>query len=77
MMKLYLLERVEQADWDQYDGFVIAAESPEAARILANREVTEYDNCDWTNEDQVSCRRIAETSIFFQETVVISDFNAG
>jgi len=48
MMKLYLLERVEQADWDQYDGFVIAAESPEAARILANREVTEYDNCDWT-----------------------------
>lgn len=49
-MKLYKFKVVDSVGWDQYDGFVVRAESEAAARALIiasysyNSEVQEFSN---------------------------------
>ena len=43
-MKLYLVTRTDEWDWDEYNGFVIRAVNEENALELAHKFADEYDN---------------------------------
>lgn len=93
-MKLYLLERKEGCSdsslggYDQYEGFVICAVSPERAREMAYRlsgtnaiteEFEEYRaESVWKNEQQTSCMVIGRPSgPITDEQIIMTDYLPG
>ena len=72
-MKLFLIERNDQVDYDEYDSAVIVAETPEQAlQILKDRHGT-YD---WSNGWRMYDVNITEI-IPTVAGIVIESFNAG
>ena len=53
-MKIYLLERVDGADYDEYDAKVIRAKNEKQAREIAN-ERTGDEGKIWVDEKEVTC----------------------
>lgn len=68
-MHLYLFERTDEIGYDEYDAYVIAAESAQ----VASKYVA------WCAEldSPPTCKTIGEASEGVQEGVIISSFNAG
>ena len=62
-MKIYLVERTDKIDWDEYDSFVVVAESDENARKLVANE-----NGNWSRVTEI---------IPDKERIVLGSFNAG
>lgn len=42
-MKLYLVTRTDEWDWDEYDGFVVRAMNEKNALELAHKKADEYN----------------------------------
>jgi len=62
--------------YDAYNGFVIAAESEEIAREIANEDPGAEGSI-WENPQLSSCLYIGEAADHVVEGVVLSDFHAG
>lgn len=70
-MKLWLLKRLSEPDWNQYDGFVVRAADEAQARQLAHEAASEQDdqgNIIYESEDRwwldatvTSCELISDT----------------
>lgn len=85
-MNLYLLRLRDPSsvDYDSYDGFVVAGESPEAARALVTRCGTEcpagWDHpktpCVW-HTDATLCDLIGAAAPGLDAGVVLASFHAG
>ena len=43
-MKLYLVTRTDEADWDEHDGFVVRAANEENALKLAHEFADKYNS---------------------------------
>ena len=56
-MHIYLLERIQGADYDEYESMVIIADSPTRARKIANQNSGD-EGYIWTDTSQVSCTLI-------------------
>lgn len=80
-MKLYLLTRKDhcQADYNEHEAFVIAAESAGAARADAlNACAEKADRArHWLESGSTSCKAIGIANRGVKAGVVISDFKAG
>jgi hypothetical protein len=76
-MKLWLLtnEDADGAVYDVYNGFVIAAESEEIAREIANESPGDEGSI-WENPKLSSCELIG-ISETLSEGIVLSDFHHG
>ena len=73
-MNIYLLERTGRVGYDEYDGFVIAADTETEARSLCDSG----DEGDiWGNQLDVSCTLIGEASENWERGIVLGSFNAG
>jgi len=72
-MKLYLLERISEVDYDEKCGFVIRAGTKRDARILANSKHSD-EGAIWEDENKTTCNRIFERG---KREVILVDFNAG
>ena len=71
-MKLYLLTRLDQIDWDEYTGFVIIAETPKEAKNIAIEAEDEEMTHDW------KCTLISRTvEPNVKSGVILSSFSAG
>lgn len=79
--QLYLLTAIKSVGYDSYDGFVVSAQAPIYARLLANKheplgDETRFGNSDfWLDPSLSTCDRIGISSV--PEGVVLSSFNAG
>jgi hypothetical protein len=75
-MKLWLITRIDKEDigWDEYIGFVVAAENETEARGLITRSADEGDI--WNSQLKTICREIApQTSE--PAGIVLDSFRAG
>lgn len=70
--KIYLLKRIFETGYDEYDGKVIIASSTKAARKIANLKYGDEGPV-WTDSNLVLCKEIPLTSAL----IVLESFNAG
>jgi hypothetical protein len=74
-MKLWILKRLtDRPEWDVNNGFVIRAETAEAARVLASQERGDEGSRTWLEPEFSSC---VELTADGHSEVVLRDFNAG
>ena len=73
-MKHWIVRRREYADWDEYEAFVVAAESEERDRFLAKREAALDEEKIWLNPEYSTCDELTDDD---PEGVVLEDFHAG
>ena len=82
-MKLFLVSRSDCPDWDEYDSFVVAAESETAARLVHPNGIDEMagERCRGTwpvNPGLLDVREIGEAAASVKAgEVLIASFNAG
>ncbi len=72
-MKLYLLERINETDWDEYAAKLIRAKNESGARELANKHTGDEGKI-WNDSSLASCKVVSSSGV---EEEIISDFNAG
>lgn len=72
-MKLYLLSRTDDIDYDQYDAILVRAKNEEEARKLAAEHAggTPWDG--WTPEN-IKCEIVSNKGV---AEVIIGSYNAG
>ena len=81
-MKLYLISRTDDWSYDEYDSFVVAAESEESALEFSPRGHKPEEDGYWhysgwtTNREDIKIECIGESNSLI-EKVIISSFNAG
>ena len=87
---LYLVERTDKVTWDEYDSFVVCAESEDEARRVypggrmffeddMSEESRKYFKWCWTDKIEtleVTCIGLASVSLKNRQ-VICSSFNAG
>ena len=71
---IYYLKRYDPPRHDEFDGFVVCAESPREARKLASYEAADEGGRTWLSPDLSSCHAIRDRII---PGVVLGSFNAG
>ena len=71
-MRLYLLERVDETDRDQCDGFVVRASSESEARFIASLAHGDEGETPWLTT--ATCRELTGDG---DRGVVLGSFNAG
>ena len=80
MKNLYLVERTDEVGYDEYDSFVVCAESEEQARST-HPDINNNNDCTWINNADstyISCTYIGVASDHVElNEVIISSFNAG
>ena len=69
-MNLYVL-RMEDVGWDQYRGFVVAAEDEAEARRIAQDRAENYDQ-DFLNDG--TCELIGVASGYATSGIILSDY---
>lgn len=84
-MKLYLIERLGDTDYDQAAGYVVSAPSPRTARRLCQADDDSQVWNDvkdemvstrvWVDSDKSSCRLIGTSRE--PQGIVLRDFRAG
>jgi len=76
-MKIYLVTRSE-CDYDEYDGFVVAANSSEEALdCVEEKHNNRKFYSSWPNEGVKSAKEIGYTKEYKDTTVILGSFNAG
>lgn len=66
MMNLYTVSRTDEVDWDEYYGFVVAAENEDQALQFAKKE---------TDIGEFKVEQIILEEV--KAGIILSDFNAG
>ena len=70
-MKLYLVERTDKIDYDEYDSYVVRANNVEdALKLCQNKEFK--DEC-----FRIDNTEITEILLEGKEEIIIGSFNAG
>lgn len=72
-MNLYVL-KMEDVDWDQYRGFVVAASDEAEARRIAQDRAENYDQNFLTNG---TCEMVGVASAFSTSGIILSDYKNG
>lgn len=70
-MKLWLLGKKWAGGYDEFQGFVIRAVTPEVAMALAAKKARDER---WLNPDRVVCHRLEEDG---PEEIILEDFLSG
>ncbi len=71
-MKIYILTRIAQFSYDEYDAKVVIAKNEMHARELANVKYGDEGGI-WQDDNLVRCSEINKN----REGVVLASFNAG
>lgn len=75
-MKLFLVKRTDNWDYDEYDGIVVRAESEERAVAIATSRDEKFG---WANYEGMRADNVTVTEINRDgdEEVVLASFHAG
>jgi hypothetical protein len=75
---IYLLKRTSDGiGYDEFDGFVVYAESEEYARNIAARHKGDEGSGVWTDPQKSTCAAIGSTTNKVEAGLVLGSFNAG
>lgn len=66
-MKVYLVRRTDDIDYDEYDGYVVVAENPKKAKEL----------CKWGTFVEPKDIEVKEVKVGLKPRVILGSFNAG
>ena len=72
-MKIFLLRRIGDADWDEYLTKLVRAKNEKQAREMANERVGDEGRI-WTNPNKVSCETLSRKG---DPEIIIEQFNTG
>jgi len=72
-MNIYLVKN-DTFTWDQYDGFVVAAESPKEAKRMIDGNTSDYA---WNQEGKITCSKIGRAEEKVKPGILLSSYNAG
>jgi len=75
-MNIYLLDRTDNVNFDEYDSFVIAANTEEEALAL-KRPTPEELWRDWAEDKDIKVELIGTTDKYDKPTEILGSFNAG
>jgi hypothetical protein len=77
-VKLYLVSRTDEVDYDEHDAIVVRAESKERAVALATHQET-FDNVTWAKYSGMRADNVKVTEVTTEgdEEVILASFNAG
>jgi hypothetical protein len=75
-MNIYHLNRTGSIGYDEYDEFIVAAESEEMARIIASSAHADEGSDVWLNRKTVDCT-LLKPEDFTESQIISSSFNAG
>ena len=73
-MNLYLIQREGPIGYDEYAGFVIAAERNGQARAMAIDQASDEGHAPWV---KAVCTQIGEAAPYDVPTIILRDFRAG
>ena len=77
-MNLYLVERTDKVTWDEYDSFVIAANTPQVARnIAADAGSSTYGPKPTAWLETATVQFLGTAAPDVERGVVLGSFNAG
>lgn len=81
-MNIYKLDRTSPAYYDEYDSFIVAANTPEEAyRVMTERDYGDVQHAypsSWPDsESQTNITRIGETTHYKAPQRILGSFNAG
>lgn len=65
---LYLVERLDEADYDEYDSFVVRAKDPKQTLDICSKRANYF------NETNTQITRLCELG---QDEIILGSFNAG
>lgn len=74
-MRLFLLERIDGAEVDEAEGFVVSAEKVRNARFLASQQAGDEGAECWFDYSLTSCSCVGMS--YLPSLVVLRAFNAG
>ena len=74
-MNIYLVERIDEAWYDQVEDFVICAPTYFQARLLASKDCGDEGSYVWTHESKITTLGPAAKSI--KKGIIIRNYNAG
>ena len=72
-MKLWVLSRRDHCGYDEYDGFVVIAETETVARAFAASNAADEGGGTWLSDEHSSC---TETTLG-KPGMILGSFNAG
>ena len=74
-MKIFLLRRIDQVGYDEYDALVVVAGTEDEAREMVNNTAGGYRySADWTDRTNVECMVINSKT---KPGIILDSFNAG
>lgn len=76
MMYLWRLKRLTDIQYDEYEEFIIAAQSATEARVIAGSNCGDEGSTVWASETYSSCSRLNPRQMTVPK-VIMSSFNAG
>ena len=74
-MNIYILSRSDKIDYDEYDAFVVVAESSEQAMEYTRSVHPKKSYDDWS--DDVEALLIGTTDKYDEPLILLGSFNAG
>lgn len=75
-MELYLLSRIDEVDYDEYDSAVVAAESEEESKNIEVGHIGQYHSS-WTTPDNIKVELIGTAREGTKAGVILTSYNAG
>jgi len=72
-MKLYLIERTDGIDYDEYDSFVVRSENKENILSLVKKQIGSWSEDTFTENNTKITEPVSEG----EEQVILGSFNAG
>ena len=79
-MNLYLIDRSDPTDWDEWDGAVVAAKNEDEARATHPGSYPDWDGKgggSWVNKEHVVVTYLGEAKPNTKSGVILSSFRAG
>ncbi len=74
-MKLFLLKRLDDVQYDEYRNCVVRASSHKTARKIAFKNLCgDEPNELWLNHKKTSCKEIKQTGL---PEIILTDYHAG
>ena len=73
-MRLWLVERNDEEDWDEACAFVVRAQSPKAARRYAAARCGDEGSALWLDPTRSTCKQLTYDG---EPGVVLRDFTNG
>lgn len=77
-MKIYLVSRIGEHDYDEYDAFVVHAEDEYKAKLVKDLDEPDNNYGSWVNKvEDLEVEYLGENTERKTQGIILGSFNAG